>query len=448
MTQKNDDMKTALGDLGLTGSLPERMYKHLASLGYTQLSISDRMGQVGGFKTYQNSILTSVPLPVIDYILWLGSSTPAETSLTNTVLGRQEQTLRAKMCEAGIDVPVISKAVGGQTIGTLLSALPGYLTGMGNVVANGKKVGVLINIGSNNIGLTDYDVMAGATKTTMLANLNSIIDQIEAAGMVPILATVHSREGASLIYEEWADMMYRPLIEGRCSDWFDSGLAVFDYCRLYTENDSLPDWYQVDGLHPNVATGHYQEYSAAQLAAKAQCAVAPVAETYIFAWPTTTEYIGGVNQIVGAVTGTFTAGTVRDTKAVINPNVSLAWSGATGSSGGARGNSGIWDIDLTNHRIQSSNLYKSAGTITFTAAFGVEYANLTGVLSVGSNSSTANRFTLVTVGAESEVISASVGIGIAELPFTLDASGNLTFTAAPQAPSTFANVSGVKFVFD
>ena len=34
--------------------------------------------------------------PKIDYILWLGSSTPAETSLNNSVLGRQEQSLRAK----------------------------------------------------------------------------------------------------------------------------------------------------------------------------------------------------------------------------------------------------------------------------------------------------------------------------------------------------------------
>lgn len=392
------------------------------------------------------------PLPVIDYILWLGSSTPAETSLLNTVLGRQEQALRAKFCAAGIDVPVISKAVGGQTVGTLLSALSGYLTGMGNVVANGKKVGVLVNVGSNNIELTDYDAMLVATRDEMLANLNSILDQIEAAGMVPILATVHSREGGAAIYEEWADMMYRPLIADRCPDWFDADLdlAVFDYCRLYTENDAIADWYQeeVNGLHPNVATGYYQEYSATQLAAKARCMAAPADESYIFAWPTAAEYIGGVNQIVGAATGTFTAGTVRDTKAVVNANASLSWSGATGSSGGARGNSGIWDIDLTNHRLQSASLYKSAGTITFIAGYGVGYAGRTGTLRVTGNSSTANRFTQITVGAESDVISASVGISIVELPFTLDGSGNVTVTAAPYAPSTFANVSALKFIFD
>lgn len=387
-------------------------------------------------------------LPVIDYILWLGSSTPAETSLNNTVLGRQEQPLRAKFCAAGIDVPVISKAVGGQTIGTLLSALPGYLTGMGNVVANGKKVGVLVNIGSNNIELTDYDAMPSVDRDAMLANLNSIIDQIEAAGMIPIIATVHSRSGAAAIYDEWAVKMYRPLIASRCQKWFQGPYATFDYCKLYIDNDSIPNWYQVDGLHPNVATGYYQDYSAAQLKASANCKAAPTKERYIFAWPTAAEYIGGVNQIVGAATGTFAAGTVRDTKAVINASASLSWSGATGSSGGARGNSGIWDIDLTNHRIQMASLYKSGSAITFTASFGAGYASRTGILRVTGNSSTAARQTKITVGAQNVVMNVSTGINVYELPFTLDGSGNMTITAAPETPSTFANVSGLEIEFN
>lgn len=390
----------------------------------------------------------TVALPQIDYILWLGSSTPAETSLNNTVLGRQEQALRAKFCAAGIDVPVISKAVGGQTIGTLLTALSGYLTGMGNVVANGKKVGVLVNIGSNNIGLTDYDDMVVGTRDAMLANLNTIIDDITAAGMIPILATVHSRSGGAAIYEEWAAKMYRPLISSRCPDWYDDNTAAFDYCRLYTTNDGIANWYQVDGLHPNVATGYYQEYSATQLKSHASCKAAPTKERYIFAWPTSAEYIGGVNQIVGAATGSFAAGTVRDTKAVINANASLSWSGATGSSGGARGNSGIWDIALTNHRIQMASLYKSAGTITFTASFGAGYASRTGKLRATGNSSTASRQTKITVGAQNVIMNVSTGINVYELPFTLDASGNMTITAAPEAPSTFANVSGLEIEFD
>lgn len=394
-----------------------------------------------------NSASGGAGLPQIDYLLWLGSSTPAETSLNNTVLGRQEQALRAAMCTAGIDVPVISRAVGGRTIGTALAALAADLAYMGNAVANGKKVGVLMNVGSNNIELTDYDDMDPATRDTMLANLNSIIDQIEAAGMIPMIATVHSRSGAGAIYEEWAAKMWRPLIQSRCSKWFKDGLAAFDYCRLYTTSDGIANWYQPDGLHPNVATGYYQNYSATQLKAFAKCKAAPAKERYIFAWPTSAEYWGGINQIVGAATGTFSAGNVRDTKGNSNASASLSWSGATGSSGGARGNSGIWDIDLTNHRIQSASLYKSGASITFTAGFGAGRAGATGTLRVTGNSSTAARQTKITVGAQSVVMNVSTGINVYELPFTLDGSGNLTITAAPEAPSTFANVSALEFEF-
>lgn len=386
--------------------------------------------------------------PMVDYLLWLGSSTPAETSINNTVLGRQEHALRAALCSVGIDVPVISRAVGGRTIGTQLSAMAADLAFMGSAVANGKKVGVLLNVGSNNIGLTDIDAMGASERNTMLANLNSILDQIEAAGMIPLLATVHSRSGAAAIYEEWADRMWRPLIQERCPQWFKAGLAVFDYCRLYTTSDSIANWYQGDGLHPNVATGYYQAYTAAQLKANAKCKPLATRERYLFAWPTAAEYIGGVNQLVGAASGTFVAGSVRDIRAGLNPSASLTWSGATGSSGGARGNSGVWDIELTHHRLQSASLYKSGAAITLTASFGAGYAGRTGKLRATGNSSTANRFTQVSVGGQNAVINASTGISVVELPFTLNSSGQLTITAAPYAPSTFANISGLEFDFD
>ena len=114
----------------------------------------------------------------------------------------------------------------------------------------------------------------------------------------------------------------------------------------------------------------------------------------------------------------------------MNANVTLSWSGATGSSGGARGNSDIWDIYLTNHRIQMASLYKSGASITFTAGFGAGKASASGVLRVTGNSSTAARQTRVTVGAQSVVMNVSTWINVYELPFTLDGSGNLTITAA------------------
>lgn len=388
-----------------------------------------------------------VALPQLDYLLWLGSSTPYETSQVNTVLGRQEQRLRAAFCTAGIDVPVVSRAVGGQTIGSLLTALSGYLTGMGNAVANGKKVGVLVNIGANDIAITDYDDMAPATRAAMLANLNSIIDQILAAGMEPIIATSNSRNGYTALYEEWADKLYRPLIASRCPQWFKGGLAVFDYCRLYTDNAAVPNWWQGDNVHPQAATAPYQAYSANALKGNAKCKAAPTKERYIFAWTASTEYFGGFNMATGAASGSFAAGSVVDTKGVLNAAASLSWSNASGASSGARGNSGVWDVSLANHRIQSASLSSNNLTIAITAGFGAGKASASGTLRVTGNSNQAGRQIKVTVGAQNVVLPVSTGIPIAELPFTLDASGNLTITVAPQSPSTFANVSGLEFEF-
>ena len=86
--------------------------------------------------------------------------------------------------------------------------------------------------------------------------------------------------------------------------------------------------------------------------------------------------------------------------------------------------------------------------MTFTANYGVGYANRTGTLRITANSSTAGRSTRFTVGAGSVVVNQSaVGVQIGEVAFTLDASGVLVFTAAPETSST-SQVSAVEFVFD
>lgn len=387
-------------------------------------------------------------LPQIDYLLWLGSSTPAETSLVNTVLGRQEQKLRSAMCAAGIDVPVISRAVGGRTIASQLSGLAADISYMGNAVANGKKVGVLVNIGANDIAVTDYDDMAPATRTAMQTNLNSIVDQIIAAGMEPIISTSHGRYNYGALYTEWSDKFYEPLIQARCPKWFKGGSAVFDYCKLYVDNNDVPNWFQADGLHPNVATAAYQSYSANQLKANASCKVLSAKERYIFGFTSSTEYFGGLNLLQGTATGTFAAGTVVDTKGNINAAVSLAWTNADGVSGGVRGNSGVWDVDLTNARLHAASLVKNNATITFTGSFGVGYAGRTGKMRATANSSTAGRITRFGVGGQTADVNASTGINICEIPFTLDASGNITITATPVGSSLFTNVNGIEFEFN
>jgi hypothetical protein len=69
-------------------------------------------------------------------------------------------------------------------------------------------------------------------------------------------------------------------------------------------------------------------------------------------------------------------------------------------------------------------------------------------LAIGTTTAPSSDI-VIAAGASSAVLNQSAaGVQIVELPFTMDAAGTLVFTAAPQAPSTFANVSGVELVFN
>jgi hypothetical protein len=380
--------------------------------------------------------------PVIDYLMIVGSSTPQECFGLNTVRGRQENNARAAMAAAGIDVPIINNAVGGQTIAALDTAINGYLSFLNPA----KRVGVLIWIGNNDIGSTSYAAMPGATKTAMLAGLNSIIDKVLAANCIPILVPVNSRRTVEDFYEEWADLLYRPLCQSRTPDWYASPLAVMDLCRLYLINKDVTDWWQVDNTHPNVATPSVQAYVATQLAAYATVKPMAAPTRYIFGWGGTAQNVGGINYIVGAASGSFA--TVYNAKGQLDASVSLAWSAANGGSGG-RGNPGVREVDLTSAFIQGGSLFRSsAGNISLTANFGAGRASASGVARFTGNSTTAARVTRFTIGAETGLVDCSVGINVLELPFTLDGLGSITFTAAAEAPATTANVSGVEFQFN
>lgn len=385
-------------------------------------------------------------LPEFDYLVVLGSSTTYRTFSSNPIIGRQEHPARLAMVAAGYDVPIISKAVEGATVSALDTNINTYLTELGPISAADKsRVAVVVNIGSNDIGNTSYESMAGATKTAMLAGLNSIVDKITAFGFTPILATVHSRKTFELMYEGWADSMYRPLVDTRTPFWYAGPLAVFDYCRLYLDNKDVADWWDPDNVHPWMATAPMQAYTAEQLGSKAVLPDASADQRVIVFFPTAAKYAGGLNMIVAAATGTSSA--IYDTNGSLISGASFSWSGATGSSGGVRPNLGAWGVDLSHNLIQGCTLY-GTGTITFTAAFGAAFANRTGVLRVTGSSSSGGRLTKITVGGGNTVLNASgPGVQIVELPFTMDAAGTLVFTAAPQSPSTFANVSGVELVF-
>ena len=390
---------------------------------------------------------TPVVLPEFDYLVVLGSSTTYQAFTLNTILGRQEHPARLAMTQAGYDVPIISKAVEGTTIANLDAGINSYLTSLGPISAADKsRVAVVVNIGSNDIGGTSYEAMAQATKDAMLVGLNSIVSKIEAFGFTPILATVHSRKTYSEMYEGWADGMYRPLIDSRTPFWKAGALAVFDYCRLYLDNKDVPNWWNADNVHPWMATVPMQQYTAARLASKSKLPAVPATERVLIYLPNALNYYGGMNSIQGGATGS--SSTIYNTKGQLIAGASFGWTGAAGISGSFRTNPGAWGVDLANNLVQGCTTV-STGTITFTAAFGAAFANRTGTLRFTGSSSTAGRLTNVVVGGSNAVLNASAaGVQIVELPFTMNASGTLVFTAAPQAPSTYANVSGVELIFN
>lgn len=383
----------------------------------------------------------------IDYVLLVGSSSTFESFTVSPTYGRQEQSTRSVFSASGKDIPVINKAVSGSVIADLDANIDAY---MSSLAAPTKKVAVVINIGSNDIGNTYYAAMPQATRDAMEAGLRSIVAKVQAYGFAPILATVHAKLGWETLYEEWADLMYRPLIQELTPDYFVGPLALFDYCRLYTDNKDVPNWYRADNIHPGLSIGPMQQTTADGVYARMTGPALPAQERVIFYFtnPSLPDYrIGGMNVMLAGATRTLTE--VYDRNGALISGASFAWSGADAGSNGVRSIVGSWDINPGHNQIQKSSLYAGSKTITFTAAFGAAFANRTGTLRVTGNSSAAGRLTLVAAGASSAVLNQSAaGVQIVEVPFTMDATGTLVFTAAPQAPSTFANVSGVELVFD
>jgi len=388
-----------------------------------------------------------VVLPEFDYLVLLGSSTTFQAFTLNSILGRQEHPARKAMTAAGYNVPIISKAVEGESIATLDANINTYLTSLGPISAADKsRVAVVVNIGSNDIGATAYADMPPATKAAMLVGLNSIVDKITAFGFTPIMATVHSRKGFAEMYEGWADSMYRPLISTRTPFWYVGPLAVFDYCRLYLDNKDVTNWWNPDNVHPWMATVPMQQYTAARLASKSQLPPVAATERVLIYLPNALNYFGGMNSIAGGATGS--SSSIYNTKGQLISGATFGWTGATGISGSFRTNPGAWGVDLANNLVQGCTTV-ATGTITFTAAFGAAFANRTGKLRFTGSSSTAGRLTNVVVGGSNAILNASgPGVQIVEVPFTMDAAGTLIFTAAPKSPSTYANVSGVELIFN
>jgi hypothetical protein len=398
------------------------------------------LAPLGLAKTTSNG---SAGRPVVEYLVLCGSSVTYQSFADNAVLGRVDHAARKAFTDYGIDLPVIVKAVPGSFTYDLAANIATYIAELGPVT---KKCAFLFSIGSNNIGLIDYDDYSAGGKSGMIANLTTIVDTIEAAGHIAIMATTHIRQGYVDLWEEWADRMYRPLIKTECPKWYSGPLAVFDYVRLYKDNDATTDWYQVDGIHPNVAADGIRKYTAAQLVPRINAPAINKKERHLFGFALASAmyYHGGINTFASAASGSSSALVDANGKPLAG---TLSWSGAAGGATG-RGNLGEWGVNLENHLVQNGRLYGSA-PFNVTYAAGAAYANRTGTLRITMSTATASRQTRYTLpSAVTGVIVGFTGVTILDLPFVMNGAGTLVITCAPEAPSTVASLSGLDFVFD
>lgn len=404
--------------------------------------------------------------PALDYLMLVGSSTTQESYGAHSQYGRQEHAGRAAMISAGADVPVINMAVGGSTIAALDSNINAYLGGLVGVA--GKKVGVLVNIGSNDIGTTSYSAMAPATRDAMDAGLNSIISKIVAAGHIPILATVHSKFGQQPAYDSWAVNLYRPKALALTPDWCASGAPLFDYCQLFGQHqsdadtlstsganiisasDGISDWWQSDSTHPLLGAAGYRAYTSAVLAANATLKPAPAKESFIFGWAPTAAFVGGINYftVTGAGDANGAKTTLFNNKGQQVAGVSLTIAGATGAGSAVRAAVGTPDVGINNSALQRGYLYSSPGAHTITFNGGAAYANRTGTARFTFNTSNTGRITRFSIGAASVDITGNAsGLQSGSISFTADASGVVVVTVGV-ASGTYASVSGMEIEFD
>ena len=372
------------------------------------------------------------PPPIaLDYILLVGSSSTQEAFGVSPIDGRQENKTRNRVAVvAGMDVQIINRAVGGSTIADLDANINGYMSALR---LTDKKLGVVINIGSNDIGGIAYGVVSQPTKDAMVAGLRSIVAKVIAAGHEPMLTTVHSRPGVALaIFEEWAALMYRPLIRELTPNYIVGEVATFDYCKFYAANAGVPDWWR-DGVHPGFgALTPIKDYTAQQLKSRITYSPPVFEEAYVInicSPSIALDRIGGINDVLSSAR---TITNLTTTRGDVLPSAVFSWVGATGGFESTRLTPGRWNPDLEAIDIQRSGTYISTGnTATFTANFTVANANRTGTVSFTANSSTAARSARYTVGASSvDMDAGAAGVQIVSLPFTLNESGVMTFTCA------------------
>lgn len=408
------------------------------------------MGTLAGIlaSAYSGGASSAQSKIAVDYVVLLGSSTTDQSfgPAAHPIYGDYMWHLaRAAVVGEGIDLPVISKAVSGSTIANLDTNVNTYITEL--AIPAGKVVAFIINIGSNDIGITTFAGMAQATKDAMTAGLTSIVGKITAAGHIPIIATVNGRLSYEAMYDGWAAGMFEPLCLSLTPDWYSSGSAVFDYCQLYVDNLGVADWFNPDAVHPKLATYALHSYTAQKMDAFMSAPAASGNERVLLSfWLGTERVHGGVNSMVATTSGTLSA--VYNSSGQLKSGATISYSGASGGGQTIRAGVGNYDVSVNHWSLHRNYLYTSSGNHTITFAMGAAYAGRTGSARCTFNTSNAGRVSRFTIGASyADVTGNTAGVQYGTVPFTADGSGNIVITVSP-ASGTYASTSGVELEFD
>lgn len=383
----------------------------------------------------------------LDAIAIFGSSTP-EFVFTNNIYTtptEQRHAARKAFTDLGYDIPILSFASAGATITSTDAAMNGYITSL-TAKQPGKRVGCLIQIGSNDIGGTSYASMLQATKDSMNTGLRSIVDKVTAAGYIPIVAPSNCRKGFEAIYLGWRDSFYIPIIAEKTPNYLRNGSCVFDYYDLYNVNKDVPNWYHTDIVHPAKAgTLGYQNYTALKSATVFNMPAVADKESVIIFGSATSGIVayGGMNYLSTAAP---MLTTVYNTKGAIVSGATYTNTVAT-MTASSRGNPTEYKVGLSHRDVQAGWMYSIAVSHTHTLNMGAAYANRTGTLTVTLNVSAAGRSSTYTSNGQSVTLDGSVGIAIGTLPFTFDGEGSHVLTVSPSTGG-YAGISGCQWTID
>lgn len=144
--------------------------------------------------------------------------------------------MQAWLTARGHDVQLINAGVSGDTTAGGLSRIDWTLT---------PDVDALI------VALGGNDLLRGIDPATSRANLDAILSRADAAGLPSLLIGMHAPGNYGPEYKQAFDAMYPDLADAHGTLYAESFLAGLE--TLGDPSQTLADYIQPDGLHPNAA---------------------------------------------------------------------------------------------------------------------------------------------------------------------------------------------------